>query len=167
MSEKQKKIPDYHKFELEEIHRNIQSFRTQRIQIGIFLATANLTLIGIGLQVEKVVILLISTSLVLLFLLFDVYSRKRFIPFNIRALYLESKYAVDPDKAFWRLFLKSTTEYESIIVLFKDLKDGKDIKSYKFKWSTSLIGFWLPLFVIAIELTLSLYLLVFLGTPLF
>ena len=55
MSEKGESINDYHKLEIAEIFERTRSLNNLRVQVGIFLSTAHLAILGAAFSTEKAV----------------------------------------------------------------------------------------------------------------
>ncbi|HLZ15577.1 MAG TPA: hypothetical protein VKQ08_00970, partial [Cyclobacteriaceae bacterium] len=58
---------ELYKLELDKLFTTMNSIQDLRLRVGIFIGTANLTGIGIGLTSSKPIIIILSACLMLLF----------------------------------------------------------------------------------------------------
>lgn len=147
-SKKQTEIPEYHKLELGEIFQKTRVMETIRIQLGIFIGTVNLSVLGVAFSTDKIGICFIAIGTLFVFVLIDMFV----VRIVLRKLYfrgfeLENKYSPDPEKSFFHFRL-----------------NGSKNKPYMRRLSFA--GFWLPVIASLCELALAIYLL-FSGWSLF
>lgn len=140
-SKKENEIPEYHKLELGEIFQKTRTVETIRIQLGIFIGTINLSVLGVAFSSEKVGICFIAIGTLFILVAMDMFV----VRIALRELYsrgieLENKYSPDPEKSIIHLRLGPA----------------------KNKFHTrrlSFSGFWLPIIASACEFALAIYLL--------
>jgi len=166
-NESTEEFDDYHKLEMSQVFERFNAIEDKRIQLGIFFGTANLTIIGIALSVQKVGILLIGVSILIIFMLMDMRVRENIAINYYRGLQLQKKYAPKDSETFWKIF------QGRLFSKIREISEKEDLQSRlealnRINWSTpSFIGFWMILIVIILEIIVSYLLLCEFGWLLF
>ena len=134
-------IPKYHQLELEEVFQKTRATENIRIQLGTFIGTINLTVLGIAFSSTKVGIFFIAIGTLLIFMMMDTFViRKSLRILYERGMELEEKYSPDPERSIMHI------------------RRGAS-KDKIYPRNPSFSGFWLPIYVSVSELSLAIYLL--------
>jgi len=132
-------IPEYHKFEIQEIYERTRYLENLRIQLGTFAGSINITIIGFAINSQSSGLIYVSTLALFLYMIADLTARRIRKQLYERGIQLEKKYTVDSRNALLHIRYYSNSTDKS---RFSHL---------------SFAGFWVPLFAILIEIILAYF----------
>lgn len=96
-------MDDFHRFEAEKVFDALIALQSQRIQLGVFFGTINLTAIGIALTTRLPAVLVLSAFFPILCLLLDMFLRSITYPYCLRARGLHHLLAPHQETSFLKL----------------------------------------------------------------
>jgi hypothetical protein len=159
-------IPPYHEIEIKEVYEQIRSITNLRIQLGTFLGTAHLSILGFALTTQKASIIFIASGILILLVIFDAFARRELTPYYYRGLLLENMYSPDYKTSLLNTYIpvvKSRSEYKHQLEQISRMENqDKRIKALR-SFRISLVGFWLPIAIAIVEIIVTLLLIFFAG----
>jgi len=158
-------IDEYHKMEFREVFERIGSLQDLRVQLGTFFGTANLTALGVALAVQKAGVFFVSAAILVLFTIMDRRARKFLAAYYYRGLQLQKRYAPDDRETSLRIHPGGIA---SEVREISELQDSEvRLAALNRVSAFALIGFWIPLSVITLEVIAGLVLWLVFNWPLF
>lgn len=163
------KIDEYHQIELKEIMSRTIRLENLRVQILVFLGTANLTALGFALSNKRGAVFFFAALIMGGLALSDEVVRKWLIALYCRGLQLERKYAPDKDDALLATYLSVASDrvdlFERVSEIAK-IKNPRDRNTRLRKIHTSMFVLW-PLIIGVLEAYCGLFALAVMKWPFF
>lgn len=147
----------YYEQELSQVIDRFNSLENFRVQLGAFLGTANLTVLGIALSTQKTGIILIATVILLLFIAIDQRFRKLCVTYLVRGIQLQKKFAPDDNDTFIHILPSTIAEEAQDIAALQSSAARKRILKRSKSYFRSYY-FLATLIVMIGEITVSLIL---------
>ena len=159
MTKIEEKIID---LELEKLIEVLNATQNFRLQVAIFFGTTNVTGIGLGLSTEKSSLIILSASLLLLYVFSDMVTMRTTYGYYYRAIrILKTKLKYEDETIFdmFTLFLrkKKVLRIHKITNYPDQVKRFKALRSLPY-YTPTIIGFWVPISIFIIEISFGLHL---------
>lgn len=150
-----KRINDYHQLEINEIFVRTRSLTSIRFQLFSFIGTAHLTIIGIAFTIEKVILIYVASSLMLLLIRLDAVIESIIEALVVRGLQLELMYTPDTEPLWASILAAVSRRYPEPRVLTLNIDaaspQAEILQKIQVR-STKRLGLWLPMTVLTIEI---------------
>jgi hypothetical protein len=152
-------LDKFHEIEIQQVFEAIVNVQNSRIQTGIFFGTLNLGAIGIAFTLQKAGIILLSSLLLIGFIVVDIRGRSALAGLYYRALQLQKLFAPNEPDTFLSIIMLGFLDKQ--IKLIEQIQDRnsrlKALRTLPIR-SPGLVSFWLPLLAFIIEVILGFYL---------
>jgi hypothetical protein len=150
---------EFHKVELEEIFSRIQAIDNIRVQLAGFVGGGNLTALGFAFTTRSVSLIFIAALSAALYIVVDAAQRRNLAVLCFRGFQLQKIYA--RDDIYSSLFLYNPEIASRVLDILKQTNTSDQIRQLSLvplKY-LNFTGFWLPLFVIVLEVSIAILLL--------
>jgi hypothetical protein len=152
------RMNEFHKVELEEIFSRLQAIDSIRIQLVGFVGGANLTALGFAFTTRNVSLIFIAALSVAIYIGVDAAQRRNVAALCFRGFQLQELYA--RDDVYSSLFLYNPEIASRALDILKRTNPSDQIRQLSLVPLKYLnpSGFWLPLFVIVLEVGIAILL---------
>jgi hypothetical protein len=150
-------MSEYYKLELSQVVDRVNSLEGTRLQLGIFFGTANLTILGVAMYVQKAGVLFIAAAIMIVFILIDIRVRALHVAYFYRGLQLQRKFAKDDEETFLRIIPGDVGIDARRIARLESLQDRRNLL-FSFSLPFQSIFFRLSLLVIVGEIIVGVLL---------
>ena len=156
-----KPLDEYHKIEIMEIFERTRTTQNLRVQIFTFLGTANLTILGLAFNTQKVGFIFLATGTLLLLIVTDYAIRLMLSLLYCRGIQLEKQYSPDSDISLIHGYVavssqRNLFERLSKIAQFVNQEERiRALRAFRFSVIDPTFGLWLPGILILFEILLG------------
>ncbi|MCB0632263.1 MAG: hypothetical protein R2824_01620 [Saprospiraceae bacterium] len=155
-------LAPYHELELKEIFSRTNSLSTSRLQLFSFFGTLDLTAIGLAVQLNNALFVLLGALGLVVLMVFDSFLRRQMYALYARGLLLEQQYC--PNQSEGVIFRLSEaalarSEVERLKTLLQENPGHKPVTQLLKTCQSSRFGVLLPLLVTMGQLMVGLWLL--------
>jgi hypothetical protein len=151
---KSEDISEYHKIELEETFERIRSLIPLRVQIFSFIGTAHLTMLGFAFTAQKIILIFLAASLMILLVVIDSMLKPVIDVVVARGLQIEKIYSKD-EAALCSAIVSATfmdrRQSNRFMSKIREARTQDEIVRLIQSRPSNQVGVWLPLAVIALE----------------
>lgn len=153
------KLNKFYEIEVQQVFETIIQIQNFRIQYGIFFGTINIGGIGIGLTTGKAGIVLLSSLLIIAYMIIDYLVRRSLYAMYYRANQLQERFAPNDPDTFLTIFRVGRHEKGLSKIANISNRDSRNKALLKLPIEElSLTGFLLPLGAFLLEVVFGLYL---------
>jgi len=150
---------EFHKIELEEIFSRIRAIDSLRAQLAGFAGGGNLTALGLAFTTKSVSLVFIAALSAALYMAVDAAQRRNLAVLCFRGFQLQDLYA--RDDIYSSLYLYNPEIAAKVLDILKRTSPSDQQRQL---WliplkSLNFTGFWFPLFVIVLEISIAILLL--------
>lgn len=152
-------IDEYHRVELGEIMSRTMSLENLRVQILVFLCTANLTALGFAVSNKKAAVVMLAAITMAFLATSDEVIRRWLISLYCRGLQIERRYAPDPADALVATYISVSSSRRNLfekLSKIADIEDPTERNAQLRKIHTSKLGLWAPVLVGFAELAFAI-----------
>jgi hypothetical protein len=148
----------YYLIELSQVIERINAIENSRVQLAVFIGTANLTALGIAVTVNKAAIVFIAAVILLLFVIVDRRLRTLNAAYFYRGIQLQRKFAPHDGETFLQI---TPGRLASEVRRIAELERLEERIKLLAKFPTPFRGFavWIPLMGVVGEVVSGLVLL--------
>jgi hypothetical protein len=150
---------DFHKIELKEIFARFQAIDNVRVQFAGFIGGLNLTALGFAFAYKNVSLLFIAALSAALYIVVDGAQRRNMAALCLRGFQLQEIYA--KGEIYTSLYFFEPGIASQVLPLLKETEPSKltrQLSLVPLKY-LNFTGVWLPLLVIVLEITISVFLM--------
>jgi len=155
---------EFHKVELQEIFSRLQTIDNIRIQLAGFIGGASLTALGIAFTTRTVSLVFLAALSVVIYMGVDAAQRRNVAVLCFRGFQLQKMYAREDVRSSLFLYNPGIASRVLDIIKLTNPADQQRQLSLIPLRCLSPSGFWLPLFVIVLEVGIA-FLLLLQGWP--
>jgi len=149
---------EFHRIELEEIFSRMQAIDSLRVQLVGFVGGGNLTALGFAFTTRNVSLILIAALSAVLYMVVDAAQRRNLAVLCFRGFQLQELYARDDIHS--SLYLYNPEIASRVLDILKGTSPSDQIRELSLVPLKYLnpTGFWIPLFVIVLEVGIAVLL---------